>query len=461
MISPSAIEKFRTSLRGPSFCPGEQGYDEARKIHNAMIDRRPAIIARCAGVADVIAAVKFAREQDLLVSVRGGGHSIAGKAICDGGLLIDLSGMKSIRVEPTKGTVRAEPGLTLGEFDRETQAFGLATTMGVISRTGIAGLTLGGGLGWLARKYGLACDNLISVDVITADGRLLTASATENEDLFWGVRGGGGNFGIVTSFEYRLHEVGPILGGAVLYPVEKAREVLRFYRELTSSSPDELSAQGITFTMPDVGPVVGIGACYCGPLGEGEKVLSPLRTFGSPVADLFGIISYVQMQTMLDAFFPPGRHGYTKANFIQGLSDEAIETFGEYATAPSPYTFGVLEHLHGAVSRVEAAETAFAHRQHPYNFSIWSSWSDPADSEKNIKWTRDFWDAMQPFMVAGAYVNYLEDEADPRAREAYGPNYHRLVSLKNKYDSTNFFRMNHNIKPSQAASTSMSLTQAC
>lgn len=451
MISESAMQKFRTSLRCQTLCPGEQGYDAARTIHNATIDRRPAIIARCAGAADVIACVRFAREHDVLISVRGGGHSIAGKAVCDGGLMIDLSGMKGIRVDPAKRAVRAEPGLILGEFDRETQAFGLATTMGVISRTGISGLTLGGGLGWLARKYALACDNLISVDVITADGRLLIASATQNEDLFWGVRGGGGNFGIVTSFEYRLHEVGPILGGAVLYPVAKVGEVLRFYRELTSSSPDELSAQAITFTMPDVGPVVGIGGCYCGSLGEGEKLLRPLRTFGSPVVDLFGVISYVQMQSMLDAFFPPGRHDYTKANFINGLSDEAIATFGEYAVAPSPYTFGVLEHLQGAVSRVGAAETAFAHRQYPYNFSIWSAWSDPADSEKNIKWTREFWDAMQPFMAAGVYVNYLEDEADPHAREAYGPNYDRLVALKDKYDPTNFFRMNHNIKPSKAS----------
>jgi FAD/FMN-containing dehydrogenase len=460
MISPSAIDEFRTSLRGPSFCPGEKGYDEARKIHNAMIDRHPAIIARCAGAADVIAAVKFAREQDLLVSVRGGGHSIAGKAICDGGLLIDLSGMKSIRVEPAKGTVRAEPGLTLGEFDRETQAFDLATTMGVVSRTGISGLTLGGGIGWLARKYGLACDNLISADVVAADGRMLTASATENDDLFWGLRGGGGNFGVVTSLEFRLHQLGPVLGGGVFYPAEKAREVLRFYRDFARSSPDELSTQAATVTLPEVGRMVGIAGCYCGPIAEGEKLLKPLRAFGPPAVDLFASMPYVQLQSMLDPFFPPGRHAYTKANFLKDLSDGAIDAFAAHATAPSPYTSGVLEHLGGAFSRVPPGDTAFAHRNYPYNFSIWSNWLDPADSEKNIQWTRGFWDAMQPFMVAGAYVNYLEDEADPLARDAYGPNYHRLVSLKNKYDSTNFFRMNHNIKPSQAASTSMSRRQA-
>jgi FAD/FMN-containing dehydrogenase len=368
--------------------------------------------------------------------------------------------MKSIRVEPAKGTVRAEPGLTLGEFDRETQAFDLATTMGVVSRTGISGLTLGGGIGWLARKYGLACDNLISADVVAADGRMLTASATENDDLFWGLRGGGGNFGVVTSLEFRLHQVGPVLGGGVFYPAEKAREVLGFYRDFLRSSPDELSTQVATVTLPDVGRMVGIAGCYCGPIAEGEKLLKPLRAFGPPAVDLFASMPYVQLQSMLDPFFPPGRHAYTKANFLKDLSDGAIDAFAAHATAPSPYTSGVLEHLGGAFSRVPPGDTAFAHRNYPYNFSIWSNWLDPADSEKNIQWTRGFWDAMQPFMVAGAYVNYLEDEADPLARDAYGPNYHRLVSLKNKYDSTNFFRMNHNIKPSQAASTSMSRRQA-
>ena len=447
----SAVENLRKSIRGAALCPGQAGYDAARSVHNAMIDRRPAVIASCASPADVIACVRVAREQALLVSVRGGGHSIAGKAVCDGGLMIDLSNMKGIRVEPATRTVRAEPGLTLGEFDRETQEFGLATTMGTNSRTGIAGLTLGGGFGWLMGKYGLTCDNLISVDVVTADGRLLTANATENEDLFWGMRGGGGNFGIVTSFEYQLHEVGPVLAGGVFYPPERVKEVLGFYRDFTSSRlPDELTTYAYTLTMPGLGPVMGVGACYCGSLTEGEQVLRPLRAFGSPLADLFGVTSYVQLQSGFDSFFPPGLHDYTKGNFIDVLSDEAIETFGEYAMAPSPNTTSSLEHLHGAVSRVDAADTAFAHRQHPYDFSIWSSWRDPADSEKNIKWTRNFWDAMRPFMVPGAYVNYLEAEGDPHAREAYGPNYDRLVALKNKYDPTNFFRMNHNIKPSQA-----------
>ncbi len=450
-MKDAAAENFWSRLRGELLRPGDEGYEAARKIHNGMIDKRPAMIVRCAGAADVIEAVKFARDNELLVSVRGGGHSIAGKAVSDGALMIDLSRMKGIRVDPARRRVRTEPGLTLGEFDRETQAFGLATTLGVISRTGIAGLTLGGGLGWLMGKHGLACDNLAFVDIVTADGRLLTASATENEELFWGVRGGGGNFGVVTSFEYRLHPVGPVvLGGAVAYPLARAKEVLRFYRQFAGACPDELSTQAGSFTLPDGTPVFAVGGCYCGSPEEGEKVLRPLRTFGQPVADLFGRIPYLQMQSMFDEYFPPGRHNYWKSNFLQTFSDEAIETFSAYvAQTPSPQTFIWFpgEHMHGAASRVGVNETAFAHREHPYNFSIFSVWSDPADTGKNIRWTREFWEAMKPFMAEGVYVNYLEEEGDPRARVAYGPNYERLVTLKNKYDPTNFFRLNANIEP--------------
>lgn len=450
MVSESATVAFRTSLRGQSFASGEPGYDAARVVFNRIIDRHPSLIVRCAGAADVISCVRFAHEHGLPVSVRGGGHSIAGKAICNAGLMIDLSGMKGIRVDPASRTVRAEPGLTISEFDCETQAFGLATTMGVITTTGIAGLTLGGGMGWLIGKHGLACDNVIAMDVVTADGRLLTANSSENEDLYWGMRGGGGNFGIVTSFEYRLHQVGPVLGGGVLYPIDKIREVLRFYRDFSAASPDELSTQVGRLTTLDGIPVVGVAGCYCGSLAEGEKVLAPLRRFGSPIADLFGPISYRQMQSMFDPWFPPGRQAYWKANFLHSLGDDAIEVFSEYAaTVPSPYTTGPwLEHLHGAVSRVGPTETAFAHRQHPYNFLVLSSWADPIEAERNIQWTRECWDAMRHFMVAGAYVNYLEEEADPRARDAYGPNYDRLVALKDKYDPTNLFRINHNIRPS-------------
>jgi FAD/FMN-containing dehydrogenase len=453
MIPQSVLQKFRESLRGQSFCPGEPGYDTARTIPNAMIDRRPAIIARCTGAADVIACVRFAREHDVLVSVRGGGHSVAGKSVCDDGLMIDLSGMKGIRVDPARRTVRTETGLTLGEFDRETQAFGLATTLGVVSRTGIAGLTLGGGWGHLHAKYGLAVDNVIGADVVTADGRLLTTNASENADLFWGLRGGSGNFGIVTSLEYRLYEVGPVLGGGVLHPIAKAGEVLRFFLEFAKTIPDELVIQAGALTLPDGVPVFAVAACYCGSMSEGEKVLKPLRAFGSPVADLFDTMSYVQIQSMFDPFFPPGRYTYVKSNFIRTLNDEVIETLAEYAkTRPSPYTAApFIEHWHGATTRVGPTDTAFPHRRYSYNFMVWSNWADPSDSEKNIQWTRACWEAMRPFLAEGSYGNYVSDEGDAFARAAYGPNYDRLVALKNKYDPANFFRMNHNIKPTQAA----------
>jgi hypothetical protein len=457
MIPQSAMQKFRESLRGQSFCTGEQGYDAARTIPNAMIDRRPALIARCAGAADVITCVRFAREHDIVVAVRGGGHSVAGKSVCDGGLMIDLSALKGIRVDPAGRTVRAETGLTLGEFDRETQAFGLATTLGVVSATGIAGLTLGGGWGHLHAKYGLAIDNVIGADVVTADGRLLTANASENQDLFWGVRGGSGNFGIVTSLEYRLHEVGPVLGGAVFHPAAKAKEVLQFWREFAAASPDELVTQGGSFNLPDGVPVFGIAACYCGPLSEGEKVLKPLRTFGSPVADTFAAISYLQLQSMFDPFFPPGRQTYVKSNFIRSLSDEAIDALVQYVgKSPSPYTFApFIEHWHGAATRVAITDTAFPHRQYSWNFFAWSMWISPSESEKNKQWTRECWEALQPFLVAGSYGNYVADEGEAIARAAYGANYDRLVALKNKYDPTNLFSMNHNIKPSQTAPTAM------
>ena len=458
MIPESATEKFRTTLRGPSFCPGEQGYDAARTVPNAMIDRRPAIIARCVGAADVIACVRFAREHDVLVSVRGGGHSVAGKSVCEGGLMIDLSAMKGIRVDPVRRTVRAEAGIKLGEFDRETQAFGLATTLGVVPTTGISGLTLGGGFGHLMAKYGLALDNVIGVDVVTADGRLLTANASENEDLFWGVRGSSGNLGIVTSLEYRLHEVGPVLGGAVFYPVAKTKDVLSFCREFAETIPDELVIQGGAFTNPDGVPVFAVAVCYCGSsLSEGQKVLKPLRPFGSPVADMISPMSYIQVQSFFEPLFPPGRYTYVKSNFIRTLNDGAIETMAEYAgKSPSPYTVApFFEHWHGVFTGVGVTDTAFPHRHYSYNFIAWSNWESPSDSEKNIQWTRECWGAMRPFLVEGSYVNYVSDEGDAFARAAYGANYDRLVELKNKYDPTNFFRMNHNIKPSQSTPASV------
>ncbi|HET8925958.1 MAG TPA: FAD-binding oxidoreductase [Candidatus Acidoferrum sp.] len=458
MISPSAIEKFRASLRGPCFCPGEQGYDTVRAVPNAMVDRRPAVIARCAGAADVLTSVRFAREHDVVVSVRGGGHSVAGKSVCDDGLMIDLSAMKGIRVDPGKRTVQAEAGLTLGEFDHETQAFGLATTLGTVSKTGISGLTLGGGWGHLHGKYGLALDNVNGVDMVTADGRLVTANASENEELFWGVRGSSGNLGIITSLEYRLYEVGPVLGGGIFYPVAQAKEVLRFFRDFAETIPDELVIQAAALTLPDMGPVFAVAACYNGAIPEGEKALKPLRAFGSPVVDIIDAISYTQMQTLFDPFFPPGRQTYVKSNFVSRLSDEAIEAFAEYVgKSPSPFSFApALEHWHGAATRVAPTDTAFPHRQFSYNFMVWSNWANASDSAANIEWTRSCWDAMEPFLAAVSYGNYVSDEGDAFARAAYGPNYERLAALKNKYDPTNFFRMNHNIKPSAAKSAATS-----
>jgi FAD binding domain/Berberine and berberine like len=449
MLPKSAVQNFRSSLRGQSFCSGEQGYVAARTVPNAMIDRHPTIVARCAGPADVIACVRFAREHDVLVSIRGGGHSVAGKSVCEGGLMIDLSAMKGMRVDPVRRTVRAEAGLTLGEFDRETQAFGLATTLGTVSKTGISGLTLGAGWGHLHGKYGLALDNVISLDVVTADGRLLTANASENEDLFWGLRGSGGNLGIVTSLEYRLHAVGQVLGGAVFYPTTNAKEALHFFRDWADKIPDELVIQCASVTLPDAGPVFAIVGCYHGDLSEGEKVLKPLRSFGRPVGDMFGALSYVQMQSMFDPFFPPGRLTYVKSNFVSSLSDEAIETLAAYAgKSPSPYSFApALEHWHGAATRVGVKDTAFPHRQNSYNFMVWSNWESPSDSERNMQWTGECWSAMKPFLISSSYGNYVSDEGEAVAREAYGSNYDRLVALKNKYDPTNFFSMNHNIKP--------------
>jgi FAD binding domain/Berberine and berberine like len=457
MPSQPTIQNLRATLQGQSFCPGEPGYDEVRAVPNAMIDRRPAIIARCISAADVIACVHFARNEGMTVSVRGGGHSVAGKSVIDQGLMIDLSAMKSIRVDPRRRTARAEPGLTLGEFDRNTQAFGLATTLGVVPKVGIAGLTLGGGFGHLMGKHGLALDNLISVDVVTADGRLLTAHADENPDLFWGIRGSSGNLGIVTSLKYRLHEVGTVLGGVVMHPVDRTADVLRFCRDYTRTLPDEALIQGGALTGPDGTKLFAVAACYSGAsLAEGEKVLDPLRKFGPPVADMISRMSYLEIQRFFEPFFPPGRHTYVKSNFLRELSDEAIDTMAQWAgRSPSPTSFApFFEHWHGAVCRVGVSDTAFPHRNRSWNVFAWSTWTNAVDSEKNVRWTRELWSAMRPHLTDGSYVNYVSDEGEASARASYGPNYDRLLALKNKYDPTNLFRMNHNVTPGGAATAS-------
>jgi FAD/FMN-containing dehydrogenase len=443
-----AVQELAANLRGELLRQEDDGYDTTRAVFNGMIDKRPAMIVRCVGTSDVIQGVNFARTHDLLVSVRGGGHSVAGNAVSDGGLMLDLSPMKGIRVDPVRRTAQAQGGLTLGEFDHETQAFGLATTLGVVSVTGISGLTLGGGLGWLNGKHGLACDNLLSADVVTADGRLLTASDEENEDLFWGIRGGGGNFGVVTLFEYQLHPVGPVLGGGLRYPAAQARDFLRFYDEFASTCPDELSTAASLGQAPDGSVVVGVAVCYCGPIETGERVLHPLRTFGSPLEDNIQPMSYRALQRAPDAGFPLGRQHYWKSSWLKHLSDEAIEVMIRFvAEMPSPISGVGLQQMHGAASRVDPAATAFPHRDEHYDFLILSQWADQTDSEENMRWTRRLFEEMEPFFETGVYVNNLGEEGEERVREAYGENYERLVALKDKYDPTNLFRLNQNIKP--------------
>jgi hypothetical protein len=449
VVDEATVQGFKSSVRGPLLRPGDAGYDAARRLYNGMIDRYPALIVRCAGVADVLAAVNFARAHDLLVAVRGGGHSVPGFSMCDGGLVVDLAAMRSVRVDPVRRTARAEGGTTWADFDHETQAFGLASTGGIASTTGIAGLTLGGGIGYLNRKYGLACDNLISADVVTADGRLLTASATENGDLFWALRGGGGNFGVVTSFEYQLHPVGPVLAGVVLWPLERANEVLRFYREFSLASPDELRLDAILGTSP-LGPNVAIIACWCGPIEEGERVLGPLRAFGPPAVDTIAAVPYKTIQTLLEAMgYVPGQLDYWKSSFFKELSAAAIDAIvATVHPTPTPLCAVAIEHLGGAISRVAPTDTAFSHRYAQHSFLAVGVAVDPADAGAVTAWSRKQWEAARPYLEEGVYVNYLsEDECATRVRSAYGVNYERLRAIKAKYDPGNLFRHNQNIEP--------------
>lgn len=448
-LQEPVVEAFQASLRGELLRPGDAGYEDARTIHNAMIDRRPALIARCAGVADVLTGVRFAREHDLLVSVRGGGHGMPGFAVCDGGLMLDLARMKSVHVAPHHRTVRAEAGVTWREFDHETQAFGLATTGGVVGSTGIAGLTLGGGHGFLMRRYGLACDNLLAADVVTADSRWLRASATENAELFWGLRGGGGNLGVVTSFDYRLHPLGTMLAGMVIYPLGNAKAFLRRYREVTSTAPDELGSLVALGTLPDGTQAAVLLVGYSGPMADGEKRLRPLREFGPPLADQLGPSPYTALQSISEHFNPRGYRNYLKTNYLTNLSDDAIDIMVErYTSVPAPFSHIVVEHMGGAVSRMDPQATAYNYRDAQYNFLIVGIWNDPAEDARNIQWVRGLWQALQPFSTGHIYVNYESDVGVDRVKAAYGAaKYERLVALKNTYDPTNFFRLNANIKP--------------
>jgi FAD/FMN-containing dehydrogenase len=458
-IDDVAIRAFRARLQGDLLAPGDPGYDDARRVFNAMIDRYPALVVRVRSAEDVRRAVLFARERELPLSVKGGGHNVAGSAVCQAGLMLDLSLFKGIHVDPERRIAVAQPGLVLGELDSATQAFGLATPLGTVSITGIAGLTLGGGISWLNGKHGLACDNVIAADVVTADGELVRASATENADLFWAIRGGSGNFGVVTSFVYQLHPVGPLLSGSLVYPPAQTREALRFYHEFSKSCPDELSTLGSLATDDDGQTVMSIAYSWCGPHDEGERALRPLRTFGTPVEDVVEVLEYCALQEVINERFPPGRKHYWKTNFLTDLSDGAADVMLHFSaerpspapvhggTGPSRASIG-LQHVHGAAARVDPTATAFPHRHVHHDFLILSQWTDPAAAERHIAWTREFFEAMRPFTERAVYVNGLGVEGEDRVREAYGANYPRLAAIKARYDPTNLFRANQNIQPS-------------
>jgi FAD binding domain/Berberine and berberine like len=447
-IAGSIRRMLSADLQGTVIFPGDVGYDAARTVFNGVIDRRPLAVVRCAAASDVVRCVELARRHDLPLTVRGGGHSVAGNAVREDAVMLDLSGMKAIQVDAEARTVRAEPGLTLAEVDHATHRFGLATTLGVVSVTGIAGLTLGGGLGWLNGRYGLACDNLISADVATADGRLLRASAEENEDVLWGIRGGGGNFGVVTSFEYQLHPVDRVLAGRLTYPLEVAARVLRFYEDFVSSAPDELST-AVSLAMGPTGePVVSIAVCHCGPTDEGERVLRPLRTFQAPVEDVIQPLPYPVLQRAVDEGFPSGRLHYWKSGWLRHLTDGAIATLMEFLPRmPSSVSSVGLQRMHGAASRVPGTTTAFAHRAVQHDFLILSQWSEPADTQSNVEWTTSLFESMRPHLEESVYVNNLGDEGPNRVRAAYGENYSRLAAMKRTYDPRNVFRSNQNIDP--------------
>jgi FAD/FMN-containing dehydrogenase len=446
---------LRESLRGTVILPGDMAYDDARKVWNGMIDRHPAAVAQCSGVADVIEAVNFARKHKIPVSVRGGGHNVAGKAVRDDAIVIDLASIHGIRVDPESKTARAGGGARWNAFDYETNAHGLVTTGGTVSTTGVGGLTLGGGLGWLMRKHGLACDNLIGADVVTADGRFLKASATENSDLLWALRGGGGNFGVVTSLDFRLHDAEPIVGGMALYPGAMLADVLRFFRSYTESLADSVTTMAgvVVSDASKSGPdrnAAWIAVCHSGPVDEGLRLVRPIKDFGPPMADQIGETPYLTLQTMFDAGSAPGQRNYWRSNFLEDLGDEAIDTFVSLADAgiAGSGTNMFFEHMGGAIARVGEHDTAFSNRKAKYDVTILGSWPDAADDAANIAWTRASGDKLKAFATGAGYVNYMTgDEGSARVRSTYEANLERLIEVKRKYDPTNFFSSNQNIAP--------------
>lgn len=455
-LKESAVVHFKFTLNGELVRPGDAGYETARKVWNGMINKHPSLIAFCADESDVIKAVDFARANYLLAAVRSGGHNVAGNSVCDGGMIIDLSRIKTVEVDALGRTVEAGAGLNLGELDRATHAYGLATPLGIVTKTGIAGLTLGGGIGWLIRKYGLTCDNLLSVNIVTADGRLLKADNSENSDLFWGVRGGGGNFGIVTKFKYKLHPVKEVFGGTVDYHADNAKDIFRSYRDYVLNAPDELTTMlAFLVAAPQYMPLntnnkhlVAIHGCWSGLPERGEEVLKPLRELGPKASDTFKVMPFTDLQSMLDSGAPSGLLNYWKSSYLDNLNDDVIETVLDHVSRiPSTLTQLHIQHMQGAAGRVEEGMTAFSNRNASYILNIVSKWTDSADSEKNIIWTRDFANALKPFST-GSYVNFIADDVSEKIQTVYTPeNYKRLVALKNKYDPSNFFSLNQNIKP--------------
>jgi FAD/FMN-containing dehydrogenase len=453
------VTALRERIGGVVLTAGEDGYETARCVWNAMIDRRPGLIVQCTSAADVRAAVEFVGNAGALLAVRGGGHNIAGSAVCDGGVMIDLTPMKSVRVDPDGRTAQVGPGVTLGEFDQAAQAFGLVTPTGINSTTGIAGLTLGGGFGWISRKFGLTADNLISADVVTADGELVHASETENPDLFWALRGGGGNFGIVTSFEFRLHSLGPeVMSGLIVYPMSQARDLIKRYREIAAAAPDELACWFVMRAAPPLPflpkevhgtGIIVFAACYAGPMDAAEQALRPLRAMGTPIADVIGPHPFVGWQTALDPLLTPGARNYWKSHSFAALPDGLIDVLVDYASRlPSAETELAFAQLGGAINRVPADATAYPHRDVAFLINLHTRWRDQADDPACITWARSLFDACTPFASGGTYVNFIPEDDKDGVKRAYLGNAKRLAAIKAKYDPDNLFRLNQNVRPS-------------
>lgn len=457
-LSPQAIETLKMRMRGPVILPEDPGYDDARRIWNAMVDKRPGAFARCTGVADVMHAIQVAKDQGLLVSVRSGGHNIAGSALCDDGLTIDLLDMKSVRIDPDARLAYVEPGATLGDFDHEAQAFGLATSLGINSTTGVAGLTLGGGFGWLTRKHGLTVDNLLAAEMVTADGQRVRASAEEHADLFWAIRGGGGNFGVVTQFVFRLHPVGPeVLSGLIVYPFEQAKSLLAQYREYVETIPDELSVWAILRKAPPLPflpeavhgrEVVVFAFMHSGDPAEGAQLIEPVRQFGDAYGEHIGPSPYAGWQQGFDPLLTPGARNYWKSHNFAELSDGAVDAVIEYTgKLPSPQCEIFIALLGGEANRVAADAMAYAHRNVRFVMNVHGRWDEPSQDGKCVTWSRDFFEAAKPFAMGGVYVNFMTEEETDRIGAAYGPNYERLARIKQKYDPGNLFHLNQNIRP--------------